>query len=67
MKTIFKHSYKTIGDHCTVIFTEIVIILDVKLIKQICFKIGMYTLHTLLNRQCKFHKDWTSSLATPAV
>ena len=30
-------------------------------------QIGMYTLYTLLNNVCKFHKDQTSSLPIPAV
>ena len=30
-------------------------------------QIGIYTLHTLLNNLCKFHKDQTSSLDVLAV
>ena len=48
-------------------FIEIVIILDVNLVEQICFKFGLYTLYTLLSKQYKFHKDQTSSLDMPVV
>ena len=68
MKTNF---YTLLQDHRRSLyshFIEIITILDVNLSKWICFKIGMYTVHTPLNnRLCKFHKDWISSLAVPAV
>ena len=46
---------------------KILIILDINLGSQICFKIGVCNLYILLNNMCKFQKDRTSGSGRPAV
>ena len=48
-------------------FFKIHKILHINLGQQVCFKTSICNPYILLSQLCKFHKDWTSSLAIPTV
>ena len=68
---LYKNSFSTLlQDHRRVLcsnFMKILIILDVNLVSQICFKIGIYVLYTLLNNVYQFHEDWTNTSGRSVV
>ena len=67
MKTIFIDSYKTIDEHCTVIFQDLSDLKISIIFNRITSKIGIYTLYALINQLFKFHRNQTSSSAIPTV